>query len=329
MNSGSDYPLAAVRLKTRQMQLLLALDHVRNVHQAAAETNMSQPAASKMLRDIEDLYGVPMFDRLPRGIRPTPYGETLIAHVRMALSNLSQGYDAIAAMKAGLSGQVNLGAITAPSMSLVPQTIARTKAEAPRLNVTVEIGTSDMLIARLKRGELDLVIGRIPEKADESSLVYEDLAEEADCVVARVDHPLFKLDDIRLEDLAVAGWILSGPGTILRHQFDMVFRRAGVELPVNVVETTAIPVITSLVQQTDFLHLMPLELARYYAQFGELAILPVNLPFKMSSFGVITRRSELPAPGCTAFLRHLRAVADEIYPFFMHSIRAAAAGEIC
>ena len=295
------------------MQLLLALDQVRNVHQAAAVSNMSQPAASKMLKDIEDIYGVPMFDRLPRGIRPTPYGETLIAHVRMALSNLSQGDDSIATMKAGLSGQVHVGTITAPCMSLIPQTIAHTKNEAPRLNVTVELSTSNMLIERLRHGQLDLVVGRIPEQADEPSLVYEDLSEEADCVVARVHHPLFTRDDIGLEDLAATGWILSAPGTILRHEFDMVFRRAGVDLPVNVVETTAIPVITSLLQQTDFLHLMPVEVARYYAEFGELAILPVNLPFTMSGFGVITRRSELLSPGSSIFLRHLRAVASQIY----------------
>jgi DNA-binding transcriptional LysR family regulator len=291
----------------------MALDQARNIHQAAAATNMSQPAASKMLKDIEDLYGVPMFDRLPRGIRPTLYGETLIAHVRMALSNLSQGYDSIATLKAGLSGQVNIGAIITPCMSLVPQAIARTKDEAPRLSVGIEIDTSNVLIERLKRGELDLVIGRILEQNDESSLAYEDLSEEADCVVARVNHPLLIRDDIRLKDLAAAGWILSAPGTILRHQFDMAFRRAGIDLPLNIVETTAIPVITSLLQKTDLLHLMPVDVAGYYAHFGELAILPVTLPFKMSSFGIITRRNEVLSPGASIFLRHLQAVAAEIY----------------
>jgi DNA-binding transcriptional LysR family regulator len=305
--------MPAIRLKTRQMYLLLALDQARNMHQAAAATNMSQPAASKMLKDIEDLYGVPMFERLPRGIRPTLYGETLIAHVRMALSNLSQGNDSIATLMAGLSGQVDIGAIITPCMSLVPQAIARTKDEAPRLCIGIEIGTSNVLVDRLKRGDLDLVIGRILEQNDESGLIYEDLSEEADCVVARVGHPLLGRDDIRLEDLAAAGWILSAPGTILRHQFDMVFRRAGTDLPVNVVETTAIPVITSLLQQTDFLHLMPVEVARYYAQSGDLTILPVTLPFTMSSFGIIMRRSELLSPGASIFLRHLRAVAAEIY----------------
>jgi DNA-binding transcriptional LysR family regulator len=313
MNPGNDLSQVVMRLKTRQMYLLVALDRMRNMHQAAAATSMSQPAASKMLKDIEDLYDVPMFDRLPRGIRPTLYGETLIAHVRMALSNLSQGNDSIATLKAGLSGQVNVGTIITPCMNLVPQAIARTKDEAPRLRIGIEIDTSNVLVERLKRGELDLVIGRILEQNDESSLVYEDLSEEVDCVVARVSHPLLRRDDIKLEDLAAAGWILSAPGTILRHQFDMVFRRAGVNLPVNIVETTEIPVITSLLQQTDFLHLMPVEVARYYAQFGELAILPVTLPFKMSSFGIITRRSELLSPGASIFLRHLQAVAAEIY----------------
>lgn len=313
MNPGNELPPPAIRLKTRQMVLLVALDRARNVHQAAEATNMSQPAASKMLKDIEDLYGVPMFDRLPRGIRPTLYGETLIAHVRMALSNLAQGHDSVATLKAGLSGQVNLGAIITPCLSLVPRAIARTKGETPRLRIGIEIDTSNVLVERLKRGELDLVIGRILEQNDESSLTYEDLSEEADCVVARVGHPLLQRDDVGLEDLAAAAWILSSPGTILRHQFDMVFRRAGIDLPVNVVETTAIPVITSLLQQTDFLHLMPVDVARYYAKSGELAILPVTLPFTMSSFGIIMRRSELLSPGASIFLRHLQAVAAETY----------------
>jgi DNA-binding transcriptional LysR family regulator len=111
------------KLKTRQMFLLLALDEARNLHQAAKETHMSQPAASKMLKDIEELFGVSFFERLPRGVRPTLYGETMIRHVRMALTNLSQGQDSIATLQAGLSGQVDIGVIITPSTTLVPQAL--------------------------------------------------------------------------------------------------------------------------------------------------------------------------------------------------------------
>lgn len=301
------------KLKTRQMFLLLALDEARNLHQAAKETHMSQPAASKMLKDIEELFGVPFFERLPRGVRPTLYGETMIRHVRMALTNLSQGQDSIATLQAGLSGQVDIGVIITPSTTLVPQAIARTKQEAPRLCIAVEVGTSNELVARLKRGQLDFLIARIREQEDDLDLLYEDLSEETACAVARVGHPLLARGDLSLSDLAAASWILSPRGSILRHRFDMMFRRIEREAPVNVVETTAMSVITSLLQQTDFLHVMPLEVARYYVRCSELAILPIELPCKMDSFGVIMRRDQLLSPGANLLLRHVRTIAAEIY----------------
>ena len=301
------------KLKTRQMFLLMALDEARNLHQAAKEPNMSQPAASKMLKDIEELFGVPFFDRLPRGVRPTLYGETMIRHVRMALTNLSQGQDSIVTLQAGLSGQVDIGVIITPSTTLVPQAIARIKQEAPRLCIGVEVGTSNELVARLKRGQLDFLIARIREQEDDLDLLYEDLSEETACAVARVGHPLLARSDLSLNDLAAASWILSPRGSILRHRFDMMFRRIELETPANVVEATAISVITSLLQQTDFLHAMPLEVARYYVRCSELAILPIELPCKMDSFGIIMRRDQLLSPGANLLLQHVRTIAAEIY----------------
>ncbi len=301
------------QLKTRQMALLMAIDEARNLHQAALATHMSQPAASKMLKDMEELFGVALFERLPRGMRPTIYGETLIRHVRMALDNLTQGQSAITALQAGLSGQVNLGVILTPSMTLVPQAIAATKAEAPHLSVGVEVGTSDVLVDGLKRGRLDFLIARIPAQEDDLNLIYEDLSEETECAVVRPGHPLLEHPALTLQDLCNSVWILSPRGSILRHQFDMLFRRNGLAAPINVIETTAMSVIKALLQQTDFLHLMPMEVARYYATSGELSILPIELPCNMDSYGLIMRSDHVLAPGASLLLRTLRRVASSIY----------------
>ncbi|HET6782260.1 MAG TPA: LysR family transcriptional regulator, partial [Pseudoxanthomonas sp.] len=64
------------RLKARQLMLLIAIDDEGSTQRAADVLNMSQPAASKMLKDLEDSMGVPLFERLPRGMQPTWYGET-------------------------------------------------------------------------------------------------------------------------------------------------------------------------------------------------------------------------------------------------------------
>lgn len=299
-------------LKTRQMGLLMAIDETRNLHQAALATHMSQPAASKMLKEMEELFGVALFERLPRGMRPTVYGETLIRHVRAAFDNLAQGQTAIATLQAGLTGHVALGIILTPSMTLVPQAIAATKDEAPLLSIGIEVGTSDALVQGLKRGRLDFLLARIPAQEEDQNLVYEDLSTETECAVVRMGHPMLQRADISLTDLAHSGWILSPGGSILRHQFDMLFRRHSLPAPVNVIETTAMSVIKGVLQQTDFLHLMPLEVARYYAASGELAILPIDLPCNMENYGIILRSDQVLMPGAKLLLRHIRRLASGI-----------------
>lgn len=301
------------QLKTRQMGLLMAIDETRNLHQAALATHMSQPAASKMLKDMEELFGVALFDRLPRGMRPTVYGETLVRHVRMALDNLAQGQSAMAALQAGLSGQVSMGVILTPSMTLVPQAIAATKAEAPRLSIGVEVGTSDVLVDGLKRGRLDFLIARIPAQEEDLNLSYEDLAAETECAVVRVGHPMLERPALTLRDLSSCAWILSPRGSILRHQFDMLFRRHDLAAPINVIETTAMSVIKALLQKTDCLHLMPVEVARYLMASGELSILPVELHCNMDSYGLIMRADHVLTPGANLLLGHIRRVAAGMY----------------
>lgn len=301
------------RLKTRHMTLLIALDETRNMHQAAEEANMTQPGASKMLKDIEDLLGVALFERLPRGVRPTVYGEAMIRHVRMALAHLAHGQESIATLQAGLSGHVNIGAIVAPALTLIPKAIARAKEEAPNLCIGVEVSTSNDLVVKLKQERLDFLVARILEREDEPNLLYEDMTEEVVCVVGRRDHPLVGRQDLTLNDLSHAKWILSARGSILRNRFDMMFRRADLDMPANVVETTAMSVTMSLLQQTDFLHVMPVEVARYYVGTGELAILPIDIPCRMERFGIITSRDQLLSQGANLLLRHIRAVAAEIY----------------
>ncbi|MDK6076463.1 LysR family transcriptional regulator [Massilia varians] len=301
------------RLKTRQLLLLIALDDYRNIHRAAEELHMTQPAASKQIKDLEEMLDVRLFERLPRGMEPTIYGETMIRHARMALTSLALAHDDLVALKAGLSGQVEVGVIMSPAMALLPRAIARIKEQAPLLRIGVHLEPSNVLLDKLQRGTLDFMIGRILEKEDSSGLVYEELTEEPACAVVRPGHALLEAKDLRLEDIADQPWILPPPGSILRHRFDMMFRRAGLQPPVNVVDTTALLLITTLLQQTDSLHVMPQEVAQYYASLNVMRILPIELPCKMDAFGIIRQQDHLLAPGADLLLKQVRLAASEIY----------------
>jgi DNA-binding transcriptional LysR family regulator len=302
------------RLKTRQLLLLIALDDYRNIHRAAEELHMTQPAASKQIKDLEEMLDVKLFERLPRGMEPTIYGETMIRHARMALTSLALAHDDIVTLKAGLTGQAEVGVIMTPAMALLPRAIARVKEEAPLLRIGVQLETSDVLLDKLQHGTLDFMIGRIFDTIDTSGLIYEELTEEPACAVVRPGHPLLlEKRELALQDIAPLPWILPPHGSILRYRFDMMFRRAGLVPPSNVVDTTAMLMITALLQHTDSLHVMPLEVAQYYASLNVMRILPIELPCKMDAFGIIRQRDHLLSPGADLLLRAVRAAAAEIY----------------
>ncbi|MBN3792216.1 LysR family transcriptional regulator, partial [Burkholderia sp. Ac-20353] len=178
------------RLKTRQLLLVVALADEGGIHRAAAALNITQPAASKLLRELEETIGAVLFERLPRGMRPTLYGDALIRHARAALGSLDQAREELAALKAGHLGHVAVGAITSPGLRLVPPAVAAVKGTHAGVHVSIEIDTSNVLLERLAQDKLDIVLGRLSAEHDKLHLRYEPLTGEPVAAVVRPGHPL-------------------------------------------------------------------------------------------------------------------------------------------
>jgi DNA-binding transcriptional LysR family regulator len=313
MSTADTHWFIRARLKTRQLLLLVAMEEEGNIHGAAQVLNMTQPAASKLLKDLEDMLEVKLFDRLPRGVRPTWYGETMIRHARMALASLSQAHEEIDALKAGRFGAVGVGAITAPAITLLPDAVAQVKAAHPALRVSLQIETSDVLIDRLGQGKIDMVVGRLFARHDKSDLRYEALVEEPVAAVVRTGHPLMEHASLKLSDLNEHGWIVPPTGSVLRHRFELMFREENLTSPNDLIETTALLFMTKMLEQSDMIGIVASDVALYYQQHGLIAILPVELPCKMDAFGIITRTDRLLAPAAKVMLRALKAVSAEVY----------------
>src|SRR5262245_16362840 len=98
MSISRSSTLVRSRLKTRQIVLLAHLDEERSVLRAAEAAGMTQPAASKLLGELEDALGVRLFERHARGVQPTWYGEILVRHARSVLAELSRAQEEIAAL---------------------------------------------------------------------------------------------------------------------------------------------------------------------------------------------------------------------------------------
>lgn len=294
------------RLKTRQLLLLVSLADEGNLHRAAQALNMTQPAASKLLKDLEDALQVPLFERLPRGVRPTWYGDAMIRHARMVLASLDQAHDEVEALKAGHIGRVSIGAINPPALALLPGAIAQAKREHPGLRISLDVETSPVLLDRMTQGLLDIVVARLGADRDKRMFHYEHLTEEPISAMVRNGHPLLAETGLQLADLADCGWIVPPEGSILRHRFDLMFQEAGMQPPDNIIETTALLFMTRMLQRSDLVAVVSAEVASYYAAHGMVSVLPLALSCDMDAFGIITRRDRLASPGARVLMRTLK-----------------------
>ncbi|WGS44843.1 LysR family transcriptional regulator [Burkholderia sp. JSH-S8] len=301
------------RLKTRQLLLVVALADEGSIHRAAAALNMTQPAASKLLRELEDTIGAVLFDRLPRGMRPTLYGDALIRHARAALGSLDQAREELAALKAGRLGHVAVGAITSPGLRLVPQAVAAVKGTHAGVHVSVEIDTSNVLLERLAQDKLDIVLGRLSAEHDKLHLRYEPLTGEPVAAVVRPGHPLLDRAPLALADVQRAAWVVPPAGSVLRHRFELMFQRASLAPPANVVETAALLFVTRVLEQSDMIAVLADEVARYYAGHGIVALLPLEMDCRMDDFGIITRTDRLYSPAASVMVEAIRVAAREVY----------------
>ncbi|KVM75978.1 LysR family transcriptional regulator [Burkholderia ubonensis] len=301
------------RLKTRQLLLVVALADEGGIHRAAAALNMTQPAASKLLRELEETIGAVLFERLPRGMRPTLYGDALIRHARAALGSLDQAREELAALKAGRLGHVAVGAITSPGLRVVPPAVAAVKGTHAGIHVSVEIDTSNVLLERLAQDKLDVVLGRLSAEHDKLHLRYEPLTGEPVAAVVRPGHPLLARAPLALGDVQRAAWVVPPAGSVLRHRFELMFQRASLAPPANVVETAALLFITRVLEQSDMIAVLADEVARYYAAHGIVAMLPLEMDCRMDDFGLITRTDRLYSPAATVMVDALRTVAREVY----------------
>ena len=307
-------PYLPLRLKTRQLALLMHLDDRRSILRAAEAANMTQPAASKLLAELEDTLGVALFVRHARGVEPTWYGDVLVRHARNALMELRQAQEEIADLKAGVTGHASIGTVVTSATSLVPMAVAELKAKSPCILVNIEMDFSEVLVRQLLAGKLDIVVARIYHPEGLAELNFEPFGEEPHAMYARASHPLMRKRGLGLTDLVGQTWVLPPRGNVLRDRLTVLFLKERLELPKQVVETASLPVIISLLQLSEMVSALPSEVVRPYCESGVLKRLPIKLDLRLGEAGIITRRDQELSPGAQAMLGALRAVAARLHP---------------
>lgn len=299
------------RLRFKQLTLIAAIDELRSLRKVAQYMHMSQPAATKMLQEIEETLGVTLFDRQSKGMLPTAFGTSVIHYAQLMISDLDNLREKLVAQQDGAIGEIAVGTTRAPTPALITRAIVELKRRFPLLTISIHVDTSDVLLQMLEQGKLDIVLGRIADHSEHSGLNFEELDSESLSVVAGSKHPLADAPRLTLADLAESPWILQPVRSSMRHLMEHAFREAGIAIPRNLVETASVLTTTTLLRSTEMIAVLPDSIARDYAAIGWLCILPVKIALQLEPYGIITRKERFPDPAVNTFQECLRALATE------------------
>lgn len=299
-------------LRFRHLVLIDNLARTQNMHATAEAMNISQPAVSKMLREIENQMGFALFQRLPRSMSPTDLGSHVARYAQIALNDAEHFVGQINHLRQGGHGLLKIGTIFAPTSVALPAAIVGVKQRWPLLTLDILEGTSANLLTMLEHKQLDLVIARFTLDSHRKLFDFQPLAPEPLCLVTGSQHPLAGARELPLAELGSWPWIVYPAGTPMRARLERAFAEAGMQTPENTVETSSMQTTLQLLQTAPMVAMLAESMVGPDMQAGRLTRLALPFPLVLADYGIITRRNETPGWSAQAFIEELLCGADTL-----------------
>ncbi len=300
-------PSALQLIKLRHLRCFIEICQLGSVGKAADMLGVSQPAVSKTLKELEEALGAELFDRSTRKLSLTRYGKLFQQHAGSSLAALGHGVEAVQQARQGKGLAVTIGALPTVSNVVLPAAVQGFKQESPDIHLQVVTGENRVLLTQLKRGELDLVVGRLGDPERMTQLTFEHLYSEEVGFFVRKGHELAKREDFSLEDIADYTVLMPGKDAVIRPSVDRFLISRGVSQFANVVETVSTPFGRAYLQTSDAVWIVSRGVLRRDLDSGDIVQLPVDMSETAGPVGLTLRADEEPALQVRLFIQALRA----------------------
>ena len=227
-------------LTLRHLRVVKVIGRELSLSRAAEVLNTSQPAISRALSEMETMLNARLFDRSTRKVSPTAIGRNLIWHAERVLGDIEQAQADFAALTRGAVGGVKIGVLRAFAPKLLALAVQLMRERAPEVEIVIEEGLADDLLADLMQNRVDLILSHLELQKTERDLVVDPIYRDSVGVLAALRHPLVRRRQVLWRELATENWVLPRPGTTVRTAVDRILRlNAPGRLPI-IVESTSL-----------------------------------------------------------------------------------------
>ncbi|EAA0499110.1 LysR family transcriptional regulator [Salmonella enterica subsp. enterica] len=280
--------LFSQRIRLRHLHTFVAVAQQGTLGRAAETLNLSQPALSKTLNELEQLTGTRLFERGRLGAQLTVPGEQFLTHAVKVLDALNTAGQALNRKEDASADVVRVGALPTAALGILPAAIGRFHQQQKSTSLQVATMNNTMLLAGLKSGEIDLGIGRMSDPELMGGLNYELLFLESLKLVVRPGHPLLQ-ETITLSRVMEWPVVVSPKGTVPRQNAEALLQSQGCKMPAGCIETLSASLSRQLTVDYDYVWFVPSGAVKEDLRQATLVSLPVPTQSASEPIGILTR----------------------------------------
>ncbi len=300
----------AAKVELRQLRYLVAVVDAGNLTVASAKVNVSQPALSRSIKNLESTLGARLLERRARGVVPTAAGCLFVAEARFILNECSRAEAEIASFDQGAGRKVAVGVMPMFISSIAADALADVHAAAPSLELMVMEDGYDGMVDQLTDGRLDVMLSTFTKSELPKSLVAERLCAVTAVVAAGADTPLARKRKLKAADFAHAKWVVIGKGWDA-NVIDQYMMANGLPPPVRPLHTNSVPLAKILIAEKGYVSMLPVHmLAREIAR-GEIVALPMPAGAFRRAAGLIYRARDKPRRGVAVVIENFRTACRQ------------------
>ena len=290
-------------LQLAHMRTLEVVARHGSFSRAATELNLTQPAVSMHVSQLEQRLGLPLLERVGKRAFPTRAGEVLLAHAARAVAELEAGVAMVRRLRGLVAGRVRIGTSASISIYLLPPVLRRVRARHPEVELVVVTGNAPEIARAVVANTLDVGIVSLPVRERELTILpfYRDEL----VAIAPPEARWRRRRTISAAELARETLILFEQGSTQRRVVDEWFRGAGVS-PGQAMELGNTEAIKKLVGAGLGLSMGSWFAVRNDAQARRLVALRL-IPRLVHQRGIVLRKDKPRAPALTAVLDALAA----------------------
>ncbi|MBV6656909.1 MAG: LysR family transcriptional regulator [Devosiaceae bacterium] len=288
----------AARIKPRHLQLIVKIAETGQLQLAAQAAAITQPAASRILADLEAQFEQSFFVRHANGMKPTLAGEVLVRHAKVVMAGLDTLTDELADLSLGNAGHVRVGAVTGAAVGHLMPAAQEILQQTPDVRISVDVAPSTALFRGLEESRYDFILGRAnPRSTTKDFRFYPGRAETVSLLVGET-HPLAGLASVNLSELADYPWVIQEEGSPIREAVEQAFHQHGLPVPGRVLNSSSLLVALAQIAQADAIAPQTQEVLRLLVSdtiHAGVVALQTDIPITVSPyFVIVSEQRKLP-----------------------------------